>query len=214
MTLWAYRASFRARRHRGDAVEFYIFVPCCSLDSAAPPRHNHGEVSMMTEFRNATGADAGLISHLYATSWRKAYRGIIPPDYLERLPDDYWVPSVRTWLDSGRFSGLMMWRDGHPVGCAIYGRGRDDRYTGWGEVVSLYLLPDCTRQGLGSALLAEALRQMRADGFTRFYLWCLQNNTAADAFYRSQGFKPTSEQAEDQIGGEALVERRYVRVEA
>lgn len=169
---------------------------------------------MMTEFRTAGGADAGLISHLYATSWRKAYRGIIPPDYLERLPDDYWVPSVRTWLDSGRFSGLLLWLDGHPVGCVIYGRGRDDRYTDWGEVVSLYLLPEFTRQGLGSALLAEALRQMREDGFTRFYLWCFEHNHVADAFYQSQGFKPTSDQAEDQIGGETLYERRYVRVEA
>ena len=81
-------------------------------------------------------------------------------------------------------------------------------------MVSLYLLPECTRQGLGSALLEEVLRQMRADGFTRFYLWCFENNRAADAFYRHQGFKPTTDQAEDQIGGETLYERRYVRVEA
>ena len=48
----------------------------------------------MELFREATAQDAGLISHIYATSWRRAYRGLIAQDYLDRLPEDYWVPSI------------------------------------------------------------------------------------------------------------------------
>ena len=62
----------------------------------------------MVHFREATAEDAGLISHIYASSWRKSYRDLISADYLERLPDEYWVPSMRSWLDSGRLEALMI----------------------------------------------------------------------------------------------------------
>lgn len=80
----------------------------------------------MLTFRDATADQAGLISHIYATSWRKTYRGHIAQHYLDRLPDEYWVPSIRSWLSSGQLYGLMVYDDDKPVGCCIYGRGRDE----------------------------------------------------------------------------------------
>ena len=100
----------------------------------------------MLTFRDATADQAGLISHIYATSWRKTYRGHIAQHYLDRLPDEYWVPSIRSWLSSGQLYGLMVYDDDKPVGCCIYGRGRDEDYGDWCEIVSLYLLPDTMRQ--------------------------------------------------------------------
>ena len=82
----------------------------------------------MLTFRDATADQAGLISHIYATSWRKTYRGHIAQHYLDRLPDEYWVPSIRSWLSSGQLYGLMVYDDDKPVGCCIYGRGRDEDY--------------------------------------------------------------------------------------
>ena len=107
----------------------------------------------MTVFREAAAQDAGLISHIYATSWRRAYRGLIAQHYLDRLPEDYWVPSIRSWLESGRLEGLLVYEGKQPVGCAIFGRGRDEDHGSWGEIVSIYLLPEFTRRGLGSALM-------------------------------------------------------------
>ncbi len=168
----------------------------------------------MIAFHDASSADAGLISHIYATSWRKAYRGIIAQHYLDRLPDEYWVPSIRSWLDSGRLSGVIIYEDKEPVGCAIYGRGRDEDHGDWGEIVSFYLLPDKTRMGYGGALLDEALRRMREEGYARFYLWAIEGNKAADAFYRKRGFHVTSDHIDYAIGGEPVRDLRYVRVEA
>lgn len=171
------------------------------------------EVKSMVSFRDAAAQDASLISHIYATSWRKAYRGLISQDYLDRLPDDYWVSSVRAWLSSDRFSGLIILDDKRPVGCAIYGRGRDEDHGDWGEIVSVYLLPDVTRRGLGTALMQETLRRMRDDGFTRFYLWAIDGNAAADAFYRGLGFKVTGDHINYSIGGQNVRDIRYVKVE-
>lgn len=166
----------------------------------------------MPHFRDASAADASLISHIYATSWRKAYRGLIPQHYLDRLPDEYWVPSIRSWLESGRLNGLIVYDDKRPAGCAIYGRGRDEDHSDWGEIVSIYMLPDATRQGLGGVLLEECLSRMRQDGYARFYLWAIEGNAIADAFYRKHGFKVTGDHVCYQIGGESVRDLRYVLV--
>ena len=167
----------------------------------------------MELFREATTQDAGLISHIYATSWRRAYRGLIAQHYLDRLPEDYWVPSIRSWLESGRLEGLLVYDDRQPVGCAIYGRGRDEDHGSWGEIVSIYLLPEFTRRGLGSALLEECLRRLREEGYTRFYLWAIDGNAPADAFYRRHGFHVTGDHIAYAIGGQSVRDLRYVRVE-
>lgn len=155
--------------------------------------------------------DTGLISHIFTTSWRKAYRGLIAQDYLDRLPDEYWVPSVRAWLMDGRFSALLVYRENQPVGCCIFGRGRDEDYGDWGEIVSLYMLPYAARQGLGGALLDAALDDMRQEGYSRFYLWAIRGNVSADAFYQSHGFRPTGDTTNFHIGGTPVTDLRYVR---
>ena len=53
---------------------------------------------------------------------------------------------------------------------------------GW--IDHLYVRPQCQRSGIGKALLARAMRE----GSPR-RLWVFQRNTAATAFYRSQGFR-------------------------
>lgn len=168
----------------------------------------------MAVFRVATAPDAGLISHIFATSWRKAYRGVIAKDYLERLPDEYWVPSVSAWLADGRLSGVLIYDGKHPAGCCIFGRGRDADHDDWGEIVSLYMLPEYMRKGLGSELLAECLRQMREDGYHRFYLWAIEGNRAGESFYTRHGFHPTGDHVDYFIGGESVRDRRYVLVES
>lgn len=165
----------------------------------------------MLTFRDASAEDAGLISYIYATSWRKTYRGLIADDYLRRLPNEYWVPSVRSWLSSGQLYGMIACENGRPVGCAIYGRGRDDGYGDWCEIVSLYLLPECMRRGVGGALLEEVQRVMREDGYTRFYLWAIEGNQIADGFYRKHGFIRTTDRIPYRIGGEEVADVRYIR---
>ncbi|MBQ7850562.1 MAG: GNAT family N-acetyltransferase [Clostridia bacterium] len=165
----------------------------------------------MLTFRDAAAEDAGLISRINAASWRTCYRGLISDDYLSRLPDEYWTPSVRAWLGSGQMSGTIALRDGVPVGAVLFGRGRDERYGSYGEVVSLYVLPDHTRSGVGSLLLTEALRSLKEDGYDRFYLWAIDGNAPADKFYRKHGFRRTEDRVPYRIGGQDVTDICYVR---
>lgn len=159
--------------------------------------------------RQAASQDAGLVSRIIAASWRGAYQDLIDPSALARLPEDYWLPSMRTWLDSGRMYGLIAEEDGCPVGCMIYGRGRDAAFADWGEIVSLYTLPECMRRGVGGALLNEALRLLREDGHERVYLWAIEGNAIADAFYRKHGFRCTQDRVPYRIGGADVADLRY-----
>ncbi len=167
----------------------------------------------MLSYQEATAKDAPLISHVFAASWRIAYRGIINDHYLDRLPDEYWVPTLRAWLESGRLNGLLLLSEGQVAGCAVYGRGRDEDHGDWGEIVSFYMLPEKTRRGYGTALLTEVMRRLRAEGYTRFYLWAIDGNQAADSFYRRCGFHPTGDKVQYSIGSTQVQDVRYVLVD-
>ena len=165
----------------------------------------------MLNIREATAGDAALISSIIAASWRGAYQTLIDSVYLARLPEEYWLPSMRSWLDSGRMYGLIAERTGQPVGCIVFGRGRDEDHADWGEIVSLYLLPDVMGQGVGSSLLQAALQALAEDGYPRVYLWSFQGNERAERFYQRHGFLLTSDRVNYKIGSTDVTDVRLIR---
>ena len=160
--------------------------------------------------READMQDAEMISRIIARSWRGAYQGLIDPVYLNRLPEEYWLPAMRSWLSSGRMYGFIAEADGSPLGSVIFGRGRDEDHADWGEIVSLYVLPEAMGRGVGSALLKEALAALSEDGYDRAYLWAIQDNERADAFYRKHGFIPTEDRIQYKIGSWDMTDIRYI----
>ena len=160
--------------------------------------------------RDATALDALLISRIIARSWRGAYQGLIDPVYLSRLPEEYWLPAMRGWLSSGRLYGCIAEENGEPMGSIIYGRGRDEDHADWGEIVSLYVLPEKMAQGVGSSLLNKAMKALQAEGYDRVYLWCIAGNERADAFYRRHGFIPSVDRVDYRIGSGNVTDIRFV----
>lgn len=163
------------------------------------------------QLREATSQDALLISRLIAQSWRGAYQDILDPVYLTRLPEEYWLPSMRAWLSSGRMYGYIAEEEGRPMGCVIYGRGRDEDHAEWGEIVSLYVLPEMMNSGIGSALLEGALAALRAEGFDRVYLWAIAEYTHGLRFYQRRGFRATGERVAYKLGSSDVTDVRLVR---
>lgn len=161
--------------------------------------------------REAVPEDASLISRIIAASWRDAYQEIIDPVYLSRLPEEYWLPTMRAWLESGRMYGIIAEEAEKAVGCIIYGRGRDEAYADWGEIVSLYILPENTSRGIGSMLLSTALESLLEDGFSKVYLWVIQANHRAERFYLQHGFQPAGEQVKYRIGSNEVIDLRLAR---
>ena len=154
------------------------------------------------------------ISRLYAQSWQSAYRGILPQKYLDTLDEGRWTEYLSldqhnlllAVSDTSFFSTSVRY-----LGACSYSIAREKEMTGWGEVVSLYLLPSYFRQGIGCLLLTRALQELSAQGFSKIYLWVLSANLSARRFYEKQGFSWNGTRRIDYIGGKQVEELRYCK---
>lgn len=95
--------------------------------------------------------------------------------------------------------------DGELVGFADAGPGRDEDGPEALELYSLYTLRRTHGSGLGAALLGAAV------GASAAYLWVLENNPRALAFYRKHGFRPDGKRGLLPPEWEELSELRMVR---
>ena len=143
------------------------------------------------------------MSGIHCRGWRAAYPGHVPDDYLrDVITEDHWIPYFREDHETGRCKGLLLYDGERPVACCTYGpirTGASPRqseglvidasgYEGWGELISFYAEPSCTGQGYGSALMEEALRRLKADGYPSCAVFVLRENDGARRFYARHGF--------------------------
>lgn len=98
------------------------------------------------EVRYLTPADdRGAVSKVYEESWKCAYKGIIPQDYLDSIPEGRWAP----FLDRPEEKHLLCTEGGRIIGTSSFGDSRLPRLPGWGEIISFYLLPQHMGRGAG-----------------------------------------------------------------
>lgn len=143
------------------------------------------------------------MSLIHALGWRTTYTNAVPADYMsEQITDDRWIPFFQEDYDTGRCHGILLYKKDIPVACANYGPARtgtsdqggaaacfsDERYRGWGEIISFYVHPDYKGMGYGGMLMGEVLLRLKADGFPRCYVLVLRENTGARRFYEHCGF--------------------------
>ena len=166
-----------------------------------------GRILSMVEIRRFLETDnVDDISRIYALSWKKAYRGIIPDDYLNSLSETRW--SQRLKKDSDTL--FLAVEDGILIGGSTYSPARDKAMEGWGEIISLYLLPSHYHKGIGTELFKTVIGELNRLGFEKIYLWVLEENHSARAFYESKGFTFNGDINIDDIGGKTVKEIRYV----
>ena len=146
------------------------------------------------------------VSAVYEQSWKHAYKGIIPQSYLNSIPAGQWAESLDV---PGRYNLLALEND-RIIGASSYCKSRWENFQGFGEIVSIYFLPEYMRKGCGSALLGRAVEELRMLGFSKILLWVLEDNAPAKSFYEKNGFTPTNEYMSDIFAGKKLREQLYV----
>lgn len=157
--------------------------------------------------RKATADDSKDISRIHALSWKAAYKGIVPQAYLDELKEDFWFPAFDTWFNDKALSAKVMLDNGIMFGCVTYGKARDQLRTDWGEVVSLYLLPEYFGKGYGRTLLESAMLDFKQSGFKNIYLWVLKDNKRARRFYEKNNWTLNKEDiCVCEIAGKQLTE--------
>ena len=135
--------------------------------------------------------DLDEVSSIYAQSWKHAYRGLIPQEFLDEIQDNGWSGRL---LAEGR-THFVAQESGRLIGTA--------------SVISIYFLPQYTGRGFGGALFGRCIDELKGRGFKRIILWVLEGNLAARRFYEKNGFVCTGEYRDDNIGGKPVREVLY-----
>lgn len=165
--------------------------------------------------RTATSGDVPAIADIHVSSWRAAYAGLLPPDYLSGSVDRHERGWGRGVADTDPRAALLVVVDGDDVvGFAYVGPSRDDDADDTtAELYAIYLHPTRWRRGLGRALHEGAVGLLTERGWSRVTLWVSRGDARARRFAESVGWRPDGVSRKVPLGqdGIDLDEVRYVR---
>jgi ribosomal protein S18 acetylase RimI-like enzyme len=164
----------------------------------------------------ATVGDEYGIAAAHIAAWQAGYRGIVHDAFLDALT----VPErARRWKQvlSDPECKLLVAKDaGDVLGFISFGQSRETNAERCvAEIWTLYVAPGSWRQGVGRALMGEALTALSIHGFRAVEVWVLQENISAIGFYTACGFEPhPSSTRLFQLGGQTLAEVLFKRRDA
>lgn len=137
--------------------------------------------------RRAGVEDAGAVAGLHADSWRRHYRGAYADAYLDGdvVADRLSVWTERLAARDAPTITLLAEEDGSFVGFVHVEFDADPR---WGSLVdNLHVVWSRKHGGVGTVLMSAAASAVTERGAGGLYLWVLEQNTAAQAFYVARG---------------------------
>lgn len=141
--------------------------------------------------RSAAPRDAKAIAEIHVATWKAAYQGLIPDDFLKAMTVE---KRLAYWREAIEFSDpqILVATDAEKViGFVGFDRSRDaGTKSTVGEIWALYIAPEHWRQGAGLALWDGARDGLKEEGCTQVTLWVLVANERALQFYeQAAGFK-------------------------
>jgi ribosomal protein S18 acetylase RimI-like enzyme len=163
-------------------------------------------------YRRAVPADASRLAEVHIRVLMVAYRGLDPQEWLDSLPQQLAERQAR-WRD--RLKELpdepVHIAEVAPagiVGFAVGGRARGEPPLGYeGELISIYLLPEHQRRGIGRELVRRVARSLIEAGFHGMLVRVLSANPAR-LFYERLGARSLGVDTVA-IGGQELEETVY-----
>lgn len=162
--------------------------------------------------REATIEDVDAIARVHVETWKGAYRGQIPDDYLASLTVDARADAWREWWSRGQIGDQEIFvaeADGVLVGFVNVGPSRDQGAGGeTGEVRAIYVLPEYWDRHVGSALMRRGIDAMRPH-YREAVLWTLATNDRGKRFYEWGGWELDGAERSDERGGARQVEVRF-----
>jgi GNAT superfamily N-acetyltransferase len=144
---------------------------------------------MEYRIRQATPEDAEAVVQMHTLAHEECYSHLLPSDFFaaRRASIPERTERRRAYLGVQEPRLIALDPGGRVVGLADAGPGRDADQPHALELYCLYTLRHTHGSGLGRALLEAAI------GAAPAYLWVLEDNPRARAFYGKQGFRPDGE---------------------
>lgn len=141
---------------------------------------------MRYTIREARPNDLAEAARVRARAWRESFTGQLPDDVLDNA--DAWAPDVAAeWLNDMLLRGATYWvafdETGGMVGVANADAAFEQDAPASLQLKTLYLLESAKGSGLASGLLHRAIGDE-----VPAYLWVIEGNSSAIAFYEREGF--------------------------
>ncbi len=150
------------------------------------------------------------IAYVHAMSWREAYHGIVPDEFLEDFTPEKRADVFRKSFPSSPDEFYIAYLDGQPMGMLVIGKLRDaDADEHAGEIGAIYLLAGYWGKGYGKQLMDFAISRLKELSYRTVTLWVLEANERARKFYERYGYVFDGAKKEINIG-KPLTEIRYV----
>jgi GNAT superfamily N-acetyltransferase len=147
-------------------------------------------VSADRDFRLAGPFDATAVAGLHADSWRRHYRGAYADSFLD---GDVVVDRLAVWTDrlERRDPGSCTILAEDDSGLIGFAHTVFDEDPAWGALLdNIHVAHADQRRGVGSGLLAQTAKAVVGrHQRTGLYLWVLEQNVDAQAFYEARGAK-------------------------
>ena len=166
---------------------------------------------MEIRIREADPIDAGAIARVHVDTWRTAYAGILPAEFLAGLS---YADREQMWqqaLTADRPATSMLVAETEEceiVGFAYGAPEREGNLLYRGELFAIYVLKGHQRRGVGRRLFSAMARHFISQNIDSMLLRVLKDNHPARQFYELMGGEYV-EQKTITIGGTDLIEMAY-----
>jgi len=183
--------------------------PCAGFESKA--------LKILKEFifmnlivREASQDDVKVISLISVTTWKIAYRGLLPDEFLDSLSVEMREKNILKGIKipSNRYAIAEL--GGQPVGMICFYPLDNVNFKGidW-EIEALYVLPQYWNKGVGRTLIKYAFQCMVENKANTCNLWMLKYNENARKFYERVGMSFSGKEKTIKIGIKEHIEVNY-----
>lgn len=172
-------------------------------------------MKLMTIIRRAIPSDAEGIANVQLKSWRWAYRGILPDEWLAAQTIEERIGRWKETLGQKQSKDSAIWvacdSQSNVVGYIMAAPARyDDRAGMDGEIRTFYVLPEVARSGVGQLLWREAVAFLKAHFKKGFYVMVLPQNNIGRSYYEKVGGTELHGDFTVDFGGNLLVDSCYI----
>jgi ribosomal protein S18 acetylase RimI-like enzyme len=167
-------------------------------------------VALTYQLRPAGAGDAEAIAALHTDSWQRTYRGMMPDAFLDGGALENRRGVWRERLDTSDADQLVVVAgDGSRIVGFVCVFARGD--AGWGAYIdNLHVVHDWKGRGLGRALMRRAAEWVCETQPGGVYLWVMEANASARAFYERLGAQNVETIQMSDPGGGSAPNCRYV----
>jgi GNAT superfamily N-acetyltransferase len=147
------------------------------------------------------------IAKVLVDTWRTAFAGIVPQDYLDSMSYSSFEERLTANFGS-RFTVVAQNDDGQVVGFASGGAIRDEEPPFKGELYSIFVRDEYQGMRLGRKMVSHVADHLIKTGINDMIVWVLQDNPSRRFYELLNG--EFHRERDIEIGGKALKEVSYV----